>query len=228
MSPRSRTPAARTGALLLSISLLVGLRLFGAFTSPSGLDRLQSLGSLPGSAAFRAAAAESSAEAAEVVAGTDHVYHPGRLGADDAVVPSTPIPFCDAEVLESCYSGEPLRVQAGYIGRDAAEPTIGVDDEGVAFMAAAAYDAGLGLPRTRVMRSTDGGVSWSSVEPRIPGTDSPLHAVSSDPYLYVDEETGRVFWLDWHGDCSFLTWSDNQGSSWITNPEACGSPVTDH
>ena len=228
MIPRSRTPVVRTGALVLIVCLLAGLRLFGAFTSPGGLDGLQTLGSLPGSAAFRAAAAATSEEAAEVVAGTDHVYHPGRLAEDDSVIPSTPIPLCEVEVAESCYAGEPLRVQAGYIGRDAAEPTIGVDDQGVAFMAAAAYDAGLGLPRTRVMRSTDGGVSWSSVEPQIPGTDSPLHAVSSDPYLYLDEETGRVFWMDWHGDCSFLTWSDDQGESWITNPEACGSPVTDH
>lgn len=227
MIPRSRTPAVRTGALALSVSLLIGLRLFGAFTSPDGLAALQSLGSLPGSAAFRAAAASTAEEAAEVVSGTDHVYHPGRA-VEGGVIPSTAIPFCEGEVTESCYSGEPLQIQAGYIGRDAAEPTIGVDDEGVAYMAAAAYDAGLGLPRTRVMRSTDGGVSWSSVEPRIPGTDSPVHAVSTDPYLYVDEETGRVYWMDWHGDCSFLTWSDDQGESWITNPEACGSPVTDH
>jgi hypothetical protein len=226
--PRSRSPVVRTGALALSISLLAALRLFGAFTSPDGLESLQTLGTLPGSAAFQAAAAESAVESASVVSGTDHVYHPGRLGAEDTVVPSTAIPLCGGEVTESCYSGELLRVQSGYLGRDAAEPNIGVDEEGVAFMTAAAYDAPLGLPRTRVMRSTDGGVSWSSVEPRLPGGDNPLHAVSSDPYLYVDEETGRVYWMDWHGDCSFLTWSDNQGASWTTNPEACGSPVTDH
>ena len=140
------------------------------------------------------------------VAGFDQVYHPGELLEDGEVAPSTDIPLCSPEITTDCYAGQPLRVQAAYVGGDAAEPTMGVDDEGVAFMAA--YDG-----VTRVMRSTDGGVTWASVEPRIPGTDVPRHPTSLDPYLYVDEETGRVFWLDWHGDCSFITWSDDQGAS---------------
>jgi hypothetical protein len=163
------------------------------------------------------------------VAGLDQVYHPGSLAAEDEVIPSTDIPLCPPDAItESCYSGELLRVQSSYVGRDAAEPTLGVDDRGNAYMVASAYDAAVGLPKTRVMKSADGGLTWASVEARLPGTEEPRHPVSSDPYLYVDEETGRVFWLDWHGDCSFLTWSDDQGASWLTNPEACGSPVTDH
>lgn len=165
-----------------------------------------------------------SAGAAEPVAGFDQVYRPGSLGADNQVVPSTPVAVCDPFFpTQPCYAGEPIRVQTTYIGRDAAEPTLGVDDEGVAFMAALGAGG-----YTRVMRSTNGGTTWASAEPRIPGTDIPRHPISLDPYLYVDEETGRVFWLDWHGDCSIITWSDDQGETWLTNPEACGSPVTDH
>ena len=169
------------------------------------------LGALPG------ASATADAGGGPVAGGESAAYTPGRLDGS-AVVSSTPVE----------YMGEMLAVQTAYVGRDAAEPTMGVDGDGVAFMVASAYDAVVGLPRTRVLRSTDGGVSWSSVEPRIPGTEEPRHPVSSDPYLYVDEETGRVFWLDWHGDCSFVTWSDDKGANWLTNPEACGSPVTDH
>ena len=89
-------------------------------------------------AALKIPAALTAEQSAEVVSGTDHVFQPGRLQGEDTVIPSTAIPFCGVDVTEPCYSGEPLRVQAGYLGRDAAEPTIGVDDEGVAFMAAAA------------------------------------------------------------------------------------------
>jgi hypothetical protein len=167
---------------------------------------------------------QAGAAGTEPVAGFDQVYHPGSLGADDTIVPSTAVPSCELfGVPEGCYSGEFLSVQSTYIGRDAAEPTLGVDKDGVAYMAALGGDG-----FTRVMRSTDGGTSWASAEPRIPGTDTPRHPTTLDPYLYVDEETSRVFWLDWHGDCSFITWSDDKGANWTTNPEACGSPVTDH
>lgn len=152
-----------------------------------------------------------------VEGGADAAYHPGSLDGD-RVVPST----------TASYGGEPLRVQAVPIGRDAGEPTIAVDGGGVAFMSAATYDGVARLPRTRVMKSLDGGLTWSPTEPQLPGAGGPNPPATFDPYVYLDETTGRLFSIDLTLACSYLSFSDDQGASWTTNPLACGQPVNDH
>ena len=150
-------------------------------------------------------------ERAGAVDGESQAYRAGRLGADGTVSPSTP----------ALYEGEPLMVSAVRINHDAGEPTIAVDREGVAYYAA--LDG-----TTDVRRSTDGGLTWSSVRPRLPvvGVESP--PVTLDPYIYVDEETGRLFNIELTVACSYLSFSDDQGETWTTNPLACGSFVNDH
>src|SRR5688500_9244423 len=147
-------------------------------------------------------------DSAVPVAGIDQAYHAGRL-VDGEITPST----------DAAYEGEPLRLQTTRVGSTASEPTIGVDTDGVAFYAALAGT-------TDVRKSTDGGLTWTSVQPKIGPVDSP--PVTLDPYVYVDEETGRVFNLELTLACSWLNMSDNQGASWTTNPLACGSFVNDH
>lgn len=149
-----------------------------------------------------------------VSGGISQAYNPGRGTA----------PSVDAE-----YTGEALTVQTGYVGRGAAEPTIGVDKAGNAFVAAGQFD-GLArvLPRTFVMKSSDGGTTWSKTSPMIPGTTEPNPPVTADPMVVLDQETGRLFNPELYGACNYMGISDDQGKTWISNPAACGNLTVDH
>lgn len=113
------------------------------------------------------------------------------------------------------------------VGRESAEPTVGVDKSGHAFYAAAAADAAGGLLfRTEVRHSPDGGITWDEVTPNLAGQDLP--PTTLDPYVYVDTDSGRVFNLDLYVGSSYLSFSDDQGQTWETNPAASGDFVNDH
>src|SRR5687767_11857478 len=122
-----------------------------------------------------------------------------------------------AEPLGRARRGSP-QVAVHYIGHDAGEPTLGVDKESRVFYAAAKFDL-QGLPQIDVMRSTDSGESWDIASPRL--GDRNVHVISGDPYVYVDGSTGRAFTVDLQGyNCSLLSFTDDAGESWITNPAA--------
>ena len=123
------------------------------------------------------------------------------------------------------YAGEALVVQPHYIGRDAAEPTMGVDKDGVAFYAAGAFDGPAGLAHTKIFRSTDNGTTWQDTTFGASGQDFP--PTTLDPYVYVDSATGRVFSIDLFGAGSFLVYSDDKGETW--QQSAISAPgVNDH
>jgi hypothetical protein len=105
-------------------------------------------------------------------------------------------------------------------GVDALEPTLGLNEEGDVFF--------VGVPGAgaSIMRSTDEGETWEDKSPNLAGVKS--HPVTLDPYVYVDEWTGRVFTIDLTVACSYMSYSDDKGESWVTNPLACGRPVNDH
>lgn len=96
-------------------------------------------------------------------------------------------------------------------GRNGAEPTLGLTSNGHVFV----------VEGTATMRSRDDGGSWEVVT-------APLTTTSLDPMLYVDPWTDRVFVDHLYVACSYLSWSDNEGASWVTNPAACGEPADDH
>ena len=127
----------------------------------------------------------------------------------------------------TAYDGEPLTVQAVDVGRRSAEPTIGVTSAGNAFFAAANFDStGERLARTELLRSTDDGLTWESVQPPAPGVKS-MPPGSLDPYVWVDPGTDRIWNLDLLG-CGFTQTSDDEGDSFQTRtPAACGDSV-DH
>ena len=161
------------------------------------------------------------------------------------VPPSTPSAYHGTRVLRGTrpdfdgnpniavsYSGPALQSVIHHIGREAAEPTLGVDKDGNAFYAAAAFDSpALVLPRTVVMRSRDGGKSWEGVSPSLPAPLQSEPPVNGDPMVYVDTDTGRVFSLDtYDANCMWLLFSDDQGATWQRNPIVCDitPAVTDH
>ena len=119
----------------------------------------------------------------------------------------------DAKLYRPTVKGTPQ--QAG-------EPTLGVTNKGTVF-----YVTLTGSPD--IIRSENNGRSWKTVSPTLP-TGSKAHRVSFDPYVYVDDAEGadRIFTIDLTVACSYLSFSDDEGKSWITNPLACGRPVNDH
>ncbi|MDQ3958370.1 MAG: glycoside hydrolase [Actinomycetota bacterium] len=108
------------------------------------------------------------------------------------------------------------------VGARAIEPTLGINEKGDIFYTAADW-----ITNVDVFRSTDGGRTWENTSPRLP-TGQKSHVLSLDPYLYVSEPTGRIFDVDLTAACSLLSYSDDNGESWVTNPLACGRPVNDH
>lgn len=108
-------------------------------------------------------------------------------------------------------------------GFNAAEPTLGITEEGSIFVIA--MDA-LEWPMfpTHVIRSTDEGKTWEDVTPTL----GPVrrHPESEDPYLHVDTDTGRVFAIDYLLPCSELSYSDDEGATWTTVVMGC--ELTDH
>ena len=129
--------------------------------------------------------------------------------------------YAGAKVIKSNDRGPSPRLYR--IGFGAGEPTVGVTNEGNVFFAA------LPSAASKVVRSTDHGETWEDVNPRLP-TGQETHRISLDPYVHVDETEGvdRIFTIDLTVACSYMSFSDDEGESWITNPLACGRPVNDH
>jgi hypothetical protein len=150
-----------------------------------------------------------------------HVYRPGLDG-------EAPRPLADpTEVLPEDVP-LPVGLQRS-LGTDALEPTLGTLEDGTLFYAAAED------PQTpRVMRSTDDGATWTEVTPELPGDEPPdpvpagdsIPPITFDPYVHVDEDAGRVFDVDLGPlTCSTISFSDDAGETWTTNPVGCGHPV---
>lgn len=111
-------------------------------------------------------------------------------------------------------------------GLTSGEPTVGVTNDGAIFTPAFVTNT-----RVEVMRSTNQGKTWETASPNIAGRNT--HTLTLDPYVYVDnrledKDASRVFTIDLTVDCSILSFSDDSGESWVTNPLACGRPVNDH
>jgi len=153
-------------------------------------------------------------------------YHATRLAAD-------PKTLVQNKAIR--YTGRKLVLAQSYVGRKAAEPTLGVDRNGAIYTVASAFDAIPGNPpknepRTLVERSTDGGRTWHVQQPSVAGQNSMV--VSTDPYLYVDpnvsQATGRIFDIDLQGvNGAHLAFSDDQGKTW-TQTVLTSAGVNDH
>ncbi len=100
------------------------------------------------------------------------------------------------------------------VGEPGAEPSVGITSSGCIFFTAF----------EKVMRSCDQGASWDEVQDVFsqPGT--------SDPYLWVDPVTDRVFNVQMVDlFATWVAWTDDDGESWLGNPFDQGPiPVNDH
>lgn len=98
------------------------------------------------------------------------------------------------------------------VGMPGAEPTLGVASDGSIFFQA--YE--------KTMRSQDHGATWQDV------TDALAAPTTLDPMMWLDPATDRVYTNQLYVGCSYLSWSDDLGETWMHNPAACGLPVNDH
>jgi hypothetical protein len=135
-----------------------------------------------------------------------------------------------------------LKVSFNYVGRQAAEPTIGVNRNNTAFYAAATFDfptpnAPQRLARTVVMRSRNKGATWQPVAGfalSAEHVDEPPFTL--DPMIHVDPDAnpatgnGRVFSVDLLLACGAqAVFSDDEGETWTSRPGfGCSSPINDH
>ena len=91
------------------------------------------------------------------------------------------------------------------------EPTLGVQKDGAIFLSARNTNVDPG-----VVRSRDGGRTWEEKTP-------PQHDISLDPFVWVDQATGRVWANDIEASvtCPPLSFSDDDGETW-TSSTVCG------
>ncbi|MCA1814689.1 MAG: glycoside hydrolase, partial [Halobacteriales archaeon] len=100
------------------------------------------------------------------------------------------------------------------------EPTMGVARSGALFTIALNNTSFAPV----VLRSKDQGATWEELRP--PTND----VIGFDPFLYLDARTNRLVVSNLRPDlqCSFLSWSDDEGATWISHPNACIAPLEDH
>lgn len=162
----------------------------------------------------------------------------GCLG--DAPSPNAPIGTVDdgqfvhdSSGMVPSLKGTPLGPAFRSLDHRALEPTLGVTSDGAIFYAAM-DDVVAASREAKVLRSTDRGETWRDVSPRFGVGSMQFGHVppeTSDPFLYVDPTTDRVFQLAMYPTltCAWLSWSDDGGLSWQTNPRGCqNAPSYDH
>jgi hypothetical protein len=139
-------------------------------------------------------------------------------------------------VLAPGLSGPAPSVGGAYLtGFRGTEPTVAVTKSGAVFTDGFRASPSLcGQPQTcrsepTVYRTRDHGQTWEDVGPGLPSGDA-LPPTTSDPIVYADPLTDRLFWLNQvETACATLFTSDDEGATWAAHPVACGTPgLVDH
>ncbi|MEA3198604.1 MAG: hypothetical protein QOE90_32 [Thermoplasmata archaeon] len=113
----------------------------------------------------------------------------------------------------------------------ATEPSIGAAKDGGVYMTGFGPTIGAGpVQRTppTLWATFDSGATIKDVGPYVGPV--PEHPSTNDPIVFVDYDTGRVFMDDILPlSCGALSFSDDHGATWTTNPYSCGNTnVNDH
>lgn len=109
------------------------------------------------------------------------------------------------------------------VGAESWEPTVAIHPTSGAVYFHPAGTRGFG--QSDVARSADGGLSWTRLVPNAAGV--PTHAVTVDPYMHIDRDTGRLFVDDlFSTHCSTFSFSDDEGTTWTNGVAGC--TMADH
>ncbi|MDQ3981570.1 MAG: glycoside hydrolase [Actinomycetota bacterium] len=158
-----------------------------------------------------------------VLAGT-RTGDPVRAGSITSTVAAGGSTVAHSNGKLLAYKGK-QRARSYRVGLPAGEPTIAITKNGDLFFPS--IDVYSRPPNhVEVLRSTDEAKTWEIVSPTIGPANS--HPISLDPYVWHDPDSGRIFNIDLTVACSLLSFTDDHGETWTTNPLACGRPVNDH
>ncbi|MDQ4095242.1 MAG: glycoside hydrolase [Actinomycetota bacterium] len=128
-------------------------------------------------------------------------------------------------------AGRTLAPRTAYnIGFETFEPTLGATSNGdIYFSTTPSQGVAVGW-RASIAKSRDGGRTWKDVGPTVPtGHSNPPE--TNDPYIYVDPGTDRIFTFHMAPilTCSVMSFSDDGGRIWRSNPRGCSPTVVwDH
>ena len=116
------------------------------------------------------------------------------------------------------------------IGFESFEPTLGATASGDLYFSTTPAPGVLAGWRASIAKSTDRGRTWKDVGPTLPtGHSNPPE--TNDPYIYVDPGTNRIFTFHMSPIllCSVMSFSDDGGKTWQTNPKGCSPTlIWDH
>lgn len=116
------------------------------------------------------------------------------------------------------------------IGYESFEPTIGATSNGDLYFSTTPSEGVAVGWRASIARSQDRGRTWKDIGPTTPtGHSNPPE--TNDPYIYVDPSTDRIFTFHMAPIllCSVMSFSDDSGKSWQSNPRGCSPTVVwDH
>jgi hypothetical protein len=171
----------------------------------------------------------------------------GLLALTACVVGLASHPSQAASRTATAHHANGKRVAAAHLPRPAlfdlhhaaGEPTLGITREGYVAVTAGSgcVTSCLGSTETlstftpggrAVFLTKDKGRTWQNISPGV--ADVSPHVTSLDPYLFVDRsaELSRIFDIDLNAACNELSYTDDDGRTWVTNPLSCGEPVNDH
>jgi hypothetical protein len=86
------------------------------------------------------------------------------------------------------------------------------------------------LPDGRILAAAGSGVARLELDGSFTDATPPVDAAARqtlDPFLYGDPATGRVY-VSQLASCMRLSWTDDGGATWLTNPATCGGPEQHH
>jgi hypothetical protein len=133
-----------------------------------------------------------------VLAGANLFLHPGPAAALSGTPAFTNL-AAPSSLSNAAYAGE---------------PSIGTNGNTGAFM----YQSSSGT--FKIVVNAAGVPTWTDVT-------APTSVFNIDPILATDRTTGRTFAGGLNGECSVLSYSDNDGASWTQMGNACAG-VLDH
>lgn len=118
-------------------------------------------------------------------------------------------------------------------GKDSFEPTLGVLSDGSIVFGHLNYNFGddlVGIATgvvdlTLLQKTSDQGLTWTDVTPKVAGTRASYPPNTNDPYVWVDPETDRVFLIDIQMlACNTMSYSDDGAATWTPSLVPCGIP----